>query len=142
MIKKQNEQLKHIALDPTASINYALSQNSRFEMGEKSISTQSNLSVLYAKSILRGRFRKGEPAISKSSYYVCAYLSDVLNCFVGKKLPNKMHNIMLSKAIEDTDDHWTIQYFKYCSYLEGKLEKPYWIGQASNRSIVNWDYRI
>ena len=53
--------------------------DSRFELGEKTISKSAYYSNMYAKNIIKGRFRMGEKAISKdelaSSCYTRRFLS-------------------------------------------------------------------
>ncbi len=49
----------------------------RFEKGEIAISKDAYYSYLYALNILKGRFEKGEIVISKNAYYSKSYRENI-----------------------------------------------------------------
>lgn len=104
---------------------------------ESIIAESPSHSVLYAKDVLRDRFILAEETIASNPYYVCAYLSE-LNL---KKAPENIHRIMLSYGIvsnlDDDKNYWVKQYFKFCDYVDGKENKPWWL---SRETVVNWKY--
>jgi hypothetical protein len=115
----------------------SLSKRQRnFEL-EKIIAKFPHYSVVYAKKVIQGRFPIAEDTIGTNPYYVCAY-SSVLNL---TSVPENIHRLMLSNAIkekniDDPINYWIKEYFKFCSYLEGKNSRPWWLGNES----INWNY--
>lgn len=67
----------------------------RFELGEPAIAKDPKFSFDYAVNIIRGRFELGEEAIAQDENFAFRYATEV----VRGKLPEKMHNIMMAKAI-------------------------------------------
>jgi len=50
----------------------------RFEKGEEAISKDPYYTYWYAQDVIKGRFEKGEEAISKDPYYAYLYAQGVL----------------------------------------------------------------
>ena len=73
---------KIISMYPRWAYNYARDVlKGRFELGEESISKNSELSYYYARDILKGRFTDGENVIKK-----CTDHSYMYNKFMKEKL--------------------------------------------------------
>lgn len=115
----------------------ALKSKKRVPEWEEIIAKSPSHSVLYAKTVIGGRFFLAEETIAKNPYFVCAYLSEL-----GlEKPPENIHRAMLSKGIQknesldDDKNYWLRQYFKICDYLDGKGPKPSCLLHG-----VNWNY--
>jgi len=63
----------------------------------------------YARDVIRGRWIEAEEVIMTNPR-CCLYYAD----YVAKgKLPEKMHNMMILHAIENSDNWYIKDYFKY-----------------------------
>jgi hypothetical protein len=116
---------------------YSLLINERFPLAEKLFSEESEYAYLYAKNIIKNKWKRGEKAISQNVQFSFRYAKEVLKkrfllgeekisespeyCFyyaeqvINKKLPTKMHNKMIAYAIEDPKNYYINKYFEYIS---------------------------
>lgn len=100
---------------------------------ESAMARNGEASYLYALRVLRGRFRKGEPAISADPVWAVRYARFVVrgrfpmaeaniamrpeSCYEyfkhvmrGKRLPDEMHRTMLLKSFECPEDPFIKRY--------------------------------
>lgn len=75
--------VKAMASDPEYAYKYAYSTDCPFPQGEEAIATHSYWSYLYARFILRDRFRLGEKVISSNPINAARYAIHV----IGRKFP-------------------------------------------------------
>ena len=66
-------------------------------------------SYLYALNVVKGRWIEAEDFIMNNSYAAYHYALHIMK----GKLPEKMHNMMILHAIEDSDTWYIKAYFKY-----------------------------
>ena len=121
-----------------SSISYLYAKNiikNRFYKAESLIEKDVEFAYSYAKEIIKGRWTEAESAISKDFYFSYKYAKNVLkNRFIlGEetsldqnkeilfyyaqnitkgKLPENLHNKMLTNALEFPNDEFVIKYFK------------------------------
>lgn len=102
---------------------------------ESLIASDGEASYFYALRVLRGRFKKGEPAISKVPVWAVKYArfirkrrfmmaeshiaGDPKLCYEyfrhvmgGTRLPEKMHESMVLMSFAQPENHFVRKYFK------------------------------
>jgi len=75
---------------------------------EHIILTDRCVAFTYAEKIIKGRWIEAEEIIMKSTILSHWYASDIIR----GKLPDKMHNMMILRAIEDSNDWCVKAYFE------------------------------
>jgi hypothetical protein len=83
----------------------------KYKKAEQSISKDVECSVDYAK-LIKNRFPKGEKTIIGDTEFSYHYAKDIMN----GRLPENMHNAMIAKAIENSNDIWVKKYFKLLNH--------------------------
>jgi len=88
-------------MTPEEAYDKARNLGKRIPELEPVISQNAGWSVLYATSVIKGRFILGEPTISKDAYWSYCYALDIIK----GKLPDFMHNQMILENNEYTKEY-------------------------------------
>lgn len=97
-----------MARNGEASYLYALRVlRGRFRRGEPAISSDPVWAVRYARFVVRGRFQMAEENIAMRPESCYDYFRHVMK---GKRLPDEMHRIMLLKSFESPEDPFIRRY--------------------------------
>lgn len=105
-----------VCKDAESAYEYAKTLNERFEEGEEIISKNPNISLRYAKEIIKGRFEKCEETISENSYMILEYWKIINqdNIYLEPskliKLPEELHNKMLVLSMDN--DRYALNYIR------------------------------
>ncbi len=73
----------------------------RWKQAEPVISQNAQCSYYYAKDVIEGRWELAEPAISKNAHHSCRYAKFVIK----GKLPDFMHNAVLLSNHESAKEY-------------------------------------
>jgi len=76
---------------------------------EKVILADPYWSFRYARDIIKGRWVEAEDIIMTATDHSYYYAF----CVTKGKLPDKMHNMMLLRAIEDSNNSFVKEYFEF-----------------------------
>ena len=98
-------------MTPRGAYGKAFQFGKRLPEFEELISTDPFASFLYATNVIKDRWIEAEDVIMKSAYCSSRYAKTVIK----GKLPEKMHNMMILHAIEDSNNYSIKQYFEYIS---------------------------
>ena len=79
----------------------------RFTKGERAISSEPLWAVKYARFVIRRRFRMAEPNISTHPESCYEYFKHVMG---GRKLPEKMHGAMMLMSFEQPENYFIKRY--------------------------------
>lgn len=112
-----------IAGNGEASYFYALRVlRGRFRRGEKAISMVPTWAVKYARFVRRGRFPMAEPFIARDPERCYEYFRHVMG---GAALPEKMHGAMLLVSFEQPENQYVKKYFSEVTHPldEGRDER-------------------
>lgn len=86
----------------------------RFKLGEKAIADCPEWALKYARFIIKRRFRIAEDKIARDPKLCYLYFKHV----VRKKLPPKMHRVMVSSGFKFADNQYIARYLQEIGALK------------------------